>query len=702
MASVKTATDRLPSLPQALIPVLDATRADEADFQSLARAILQDAGLSSRILQVANSPYYYRGSTCRTIDRALFSLGLDTVRSLALTAAIQQLFGSFGTLHRHYLRTIWRRALSTATMARVLATLTRHPRPDEAYLAGLLIDIGRLIRLSEDPNRYGPMLETAADDLELTEAERSTYGTHYGELGAECLEAWGLGRFIADAVRHHLDPPDRVRDAHHLVKLVNLAHTLGQARAGEPEQPVSGEEEQALAAAHTLFDLNEGLTRELRARITEEVRRIAGSLGIEFDTADSQGEGEDGEDHPDQVAARALGSRVRDLTELERISGELARAPDRKGRYAAAQRALYLTLGISQSLLFLLDDDRQTLLAWADDDETPDFTLPLQPERSLVTNTFLEWQPQHHQRQDADTMPVVDQQIFRLCDAEWLSTFPLLGEGREPNGVLVLGLTDAQFEALQPRSDFIRSLAHEIGRALAQAEPAANPDEGTEQRIRETIHEARNPLTIVQNYLGVLNHKLGEEHEARHELELIKDEIDRVGRILLRLRDPDSGQDGGPASLNTLVRQVAEVVDGSLCRTRGIHLHLDLADADPPLPVPADHLRQILINLLKNAAEAQENGGEINVVTLGPTSGNGGCRMLLSVEDKGPGLPPGVQAAAFAPVTTTKGPDHSGLGLSIVKRLTEEIGVGLSFNTGSAGTRFEIRLPCPPPATTSA
>ena len=699
MASVKTATDRLPSLPQALIPVLDATRTDEADFQSLAHAILQDASLSSRILQVANSPYYYRGSTCRTIDRALFSLGLDTVRSLALTAAIQQLFGAFGTHHRHYLRTIWRRALSAATMTRVLATLTRYPRPDEAYLAGLLIDIGRLIRLSEDPNGYGPMLETAADDLQLAEAERSSYGAHYGELGAECLEAWGLGRFIADAVRHHLEPAERVRDAHHLVKLVNLAHTLGHAPAAEPEQPVSGEEEEALAAAHTLFDLNEGLTRELRSRITEEVRRIAGSLGIEFDTADA--EGEDAGDNPDHVAARALGSRVRDLTELERISGELARAPDRKERYAAAQRALYLTLGISQSLLFLLDDDQQALLAWIDEDETPDFTLPLQPERSLVTDTFLEQQPRHHQRQNADTMPVVDQQIFRLCEAEWLSSFPLLGEGREPSGVLVLGLTAAQFEALEPRSDFIRALAREIGRALARAEPATSPGDGTEQHIRETIHEARNPLTIVQNYLGVLNHKLGEEHEARHELELIKEEIDRVGRILLRLRDPDAAQVGGVDSLNTLVRQVTEVVDGSLCRTRGIHLHLDLADADPPLPVPADHLRQILINLLKNAAEAQENGGEINVATRGPTSGNGGCRIVLSVEDKGPGLPPGVQAAAFAPVTSTKGPDHSGLGLSIVKRLTEEIGAGLSFNTGSAGTRFEIRLPCPPPGTTS-
>jgi len=241
MTSVNTATDGLPSLPQALIPVLDATQAHEADFQSLARAIMQDAGMSSRLLQAANSPFYYRGSTCRTIDRALFSLGLDTVRSLALTASIQQLFGEFGPRHRGYLRTIWQRALTTANLAQVLATLTRYPRPEEAYLAGLLIDIGRLVRLVGDEGHYWPILQSAEDDPHLIETERTTYSQHYGELGGECLEAWGLGPFLADAVRYHLEPAERVRDAHHLVKLVNLSHAMGCL-------PGSGTQDSALGA----------------------------------------------------------------------------------------------------------------------------------------------------------------------------------------------------------------------------------------------------------------------------------------------------------------------------------------------------------------------------------------------------------------------------------------------------------------------
>lgn len=694
MARVNTATDALPSLPQALIPVLDATQSTEADFQSLARAILQDAGMSARLLQAANSPFYYRGSACRTIDRALFSLGLDTVRSLALTAAIQELFGAFGPRHRGYLRVVWRRALTTASLAQVLGTLTRYPRPEEAYLAGLLIDIGRLIRLVDDEGRYWPLLQAAEDDPHLVATERATYGRHYGELGGDCLETWGLGPFVADAVRYHMEPAERVRDAHHLVKLVNLAHALGCLPATLSARSESECNETALAAADTLFGLNEGLARELRGRVTEDVQRIAGSLDIDLEPSTT--EPEPAPESADRAAERALGARVRDLTELERVNGELARAASLQERCLAARRTLFLTLGISQSLLFLVDEDQQSVSAWVEDDETPDFTLPLLPGRSLVTDTLLERDIRRHEEENAAGLPVIDQQLFRLCEAERLWSFPLLAEGHQPAGVLILGLTQIQAEALESRSDFIRSLTREIARALTQHTPAAARDDSdTEQRIRETVHEAGNPLSIIQNYLGVLHHKLGEEHEARHELGLIKDEIDRVGRILLRLRDPEAAAagDAGPASLNALVRQVADIVDGSLCRTRGIQLHLDLTPADPPLSVPADHLRQILTNLLKNAAEAQATGGEITIATRAPTTVNGRRVVPLSVSDKGPGLPPAVQAAAFGPVESSKGPGHSGLGLSIVKRLTEEIGAGLTFTSGSAGTRFEIALP---------
>ncbi|WP_018862202.1 HDOD domain-containing protein [Thioalkalivibrio sp. ALJ3] len=691
-AYTATETETIPSLPQALISVLDASQAGEADFEALSRAILRDTGMTSRLLAAANSPFYYRGSPCRTIDRALFSLGLDTVRSLALTAAIQQLFGHYQPRHRSALRIIWRQALTTAMLGQVLASLTRYPRPEDAYLAGLLVDLGKLMRLATDEASYWPVLEGSANDRELVDRERETYGQHHAELAAQRLGQWGLNGFVADAVRFHLEPTDQVRDAHHLVKVTHLAHRLGCEDPDDLSDP-------ALAAAHDLFGLNEGLTRELRKRIEDDVERVAGSLGIELDSRPDPAQGD--ETDPDQAAREALGMRVRDLTELERLTGEMLRTEGPHERARAAQRTLFLTLGLERSLIFLTDTDGMSVSAWLDEEDEPDFTLPLLPGRSLVTDTLLEREMRRHELATETAAPVIDQQLFRLCEAEILWAFPLLADRQAPPaGVLILGLDTARAQALEERSEFIRALAREIARALVAPDtPHVEPlerrrsDQATQQRIRETLHEAGNPLSIIQNYLGVLNAKLGEEHEANHELALIKEEIDRVGRILLRLQDPNRDITGPTATLNRLVQDVAEIVDHSLCRTRGIRMELDLAPGDPPLSVPSDHVRQILTNLLKNAAEALESGGCIRLQTRDPEDLHGQRVVTLVVADDGPGLPEEVRAAHYRPVKSQKGASHAGLGLSIVRRLADEIGAHIHCDSDREGTRFEIRLP---------
>ncbi|WP_019624454.1 HDOD domain-containing protein [Thioalkalivibrio thiocyanoxidans] len=693
MATAHTArtTETVPSLPQALVSVLDASHSAEADFEALSRAILRDTGMTSRLLAAANSPFYYRGSPCRTIDRALFSLGLDTVRSLALTAAIQQLFGNYRPRHAGALRIIWRRALTTAMLGQVLASLTRYARPEDAYLAGLLVDLGKLMRLATDEARYWPLLAGSADDRELVARERATYGKHHAELATEHLTQWGLNGFVSDAVRFHLEPTEQVRDAHHLVKIVHLAHRLGR----EAPDTIG---DQALAAAHDLFGLNEGLTRELRTRIEDDVTRVAGSLGIELDTGSTPTQ--DPEADPDQAAREALGMRVRDLTELERLTGELQRSEGPRERSRAAQRTLFLTLGIEHSLMFLADAEGTSVSAWLGEEDDPDFTLPLLPGRSLVTDTLLEREIRRHELTSETSVPVIDQQLFRLCDAEVIWAFPLVPEaGIPPAGVLVLGLDRERAQTLEARSEFIQALAREIARSLVSDTAHSVPPEGTrtddltQERIRETLHEAGNPLSIIQNYLGVLNAKLGEQHEANHELTLIKEEIDRVGRILLRLQDPEQEITGPVVTLNRLVQDVTDIVDRSLCRTRGIQLELDLAPGDPPLSVPGDHVRQILTNLLKNAAEALPPGGCIRLQTQGPEVVDGKQTVTLVVADDGPGLPAEIRAAHYRPVESKKGEGHAGLGLSIVRRLADEIGAQIHCDSDRDGTRFEIRLP---------
>lgn len=679
MAQPVKATDSLPSLPQVLIRILDAIYEDQADLHKLSAIILQDAGVAARVIAVANSSLYYRGRRQESLDRAVFHLGTDVVKTLVMTAAMRQLFAQFDPQEPGLLKRVWRSALVTATLSKVLAVLTRFPRPDEAYLSGLMVEIGRLVRMGEDPVRYRALVAESVDSRALLDAERDHYGNTYCDVAADLMQAWGLNRLSADAVRYHLEPAERVGDAHHLVKLVNLAYAMGL------PGPLGHD---AKVAADLLFGLNEGLTEALRGRVWGEVATIAASLEIDVDAE---------QDPSDGSAHAQLGERVEGLNQLARLQSDLAQAA-RAQRDLAVRRALLLTFGVQQSLIFIRDGERQYLRAWIDEDPEPGFLLPLETGRSVVTDAVLEERTVRISADDATTLSIVDRQICGACGGHtiWVQPFP-----RETGipGALVLGLDPGQMELLLRRGSLLVAFAREVATALGTGaldpEPAPVEHEALERRIREMVHEASNPLSIINNYLAMLRIKLGENSEAQTEIEAIREEIERVGRILMRVREVPSkaAQDPAKASLNREVQKITDIFSASVCNARGIGLQVELAPGDPPLAQPSDQFRQVLTNLLKNATEALGEQGNIRVRTLDPVSLGGREYTEITVQDDGPGLPAEILKNLFSPVRSTKGAGHSGLGLSIVKRLVDEMDGLVLCSSGSDGTRFQLLLP---------
>ena len=120
----------------------------------------------------------------------------------------------------------------------------------------------------------------------------------------------------------------------------------------------------------------------------------------------------------------------------------------------------------------------------------------------------------------------------------------------------------------------------------------------------------------------------------------------------------------------------------------------------------ADTLKQILVNLLKNAVEAVPDGGEIEIANNGQVNQDGRLYVELHVRDTGPGLPTEVLANLFSPVRSGKGGEHRGLGLSIVHGLVKKMQGMIICRSDQKGTTFEILLPVrcrtgPPPGSPS-
>ena len=297
--------------------------------------------------------------------------------------------------------------------------------------------------------------------------------------------------------------------------------------------------------------------------------------------------------------------------------------------------------------------------------------------------------------------------MLRYCGSEILVCWPLIasvaGQSTLPTGVLVFTCDERQLSDLTQRKNLVQSLCHEIANAIATSRQRFNnlnshdaAAEHFQQQISEAVHEASNPLSIIRNYLEMLRIKLGEDHTANEGLELIKEEIDRVGNILLRLNEPEQTSQSDPksADINRIIETTTHIFKDSICATKEVQLNIELDPKLNSIPGNPEHLKQILTNLLKNAVEALSVGGTISVSTEASVSFGGQIFSVIHIKDNGPGIPEAIQKQLFSPVSSNKGHGHSGLGLSIVKKLIDEMdGSIVCRSNAEKGTEFQILLP---------
>jgi signal transduction histidine kinase len=212
-----------------------------------------------------------------------------------------------------------------------------------------------------------------------------------------------------------------------------------------------------------------------------------------------------------------------------------------------------------------------------------------------------------------------------------------------------------------------------------------------------------NPLSIIKNYLSILDGKLERREPVAGELSILNEEIDRVGQLVGSLAEV---QPAGVARLDAPgagiapVADVGKVVDEVLRLFRttnfvpaNVELVADTMDAGRIEGNP-DVLKQILVNLVKNAVEAlAPGGGRIEIAGRGHVNRERRLYLELVVSDDGPGLSREVLANLFSTVPSAKEGPHHGLGLSIVHGLVRKLNGHIACRSGKGGTSFDILLP---------
>jgi len=215
-------------------------------------------------------------------------------------------------------------------------------------------------------------------------------------------------------------------------------------------------------------------------------------------------------------------------------------------------------------------------------------------------------------------------------------------------------------------------------------------------------HEIKNPLAGIQGALEVLRDDARTDEDKAHLFEEMLAELHRVNLILQRLLES-----GRPAPLRVVetdpAKLIGDTVDllGPGLRRKGVRLTAELAAQLPRLRIDPAKVRQVLVNLVQNAAEAMRDGGEV-VVRVSPLLSAG--EIAFEVADDGPGIAPDDIERIFQPFFTTKFAG-TGLGLAISKSLVEQHGGRIEVDSRpGGGTRMFVFLPCSvaPPSSTAA
>jgi PAS domain S-box-containing protein len=180
-------------------------------------------------------------------------------------------------------------------------------------------------------------------------------------------------------------------------------------------------------------------------------------------------------------------------------------------------------------------------------------------------------------------------------------------------------------------------------------------------------HEIKNPLMIIGGFARQIRHNLeAEPDKNREKLDIIVGEVERLEKFLVEVGTYTkfSEPKKAPGDLNGLIQEICRLLEPSL-REHNITLEMNLDPGLPAVPFDAPHIRQVLLNLIKNGIEAMEAGGTLTVTTGRHPGG-----VYAQIADTGPGIPPEVMDKLFQPFFSTK-PKGSGLGLAISKKIME-------------------------------
>lgn len=216
------------TLPEVTMKIIQLVEDPDSTAQDLNNVISNDPALGARILKVVNSAFYGLPGQIGSINRAIVLLGLNAVKNIAIAASLAKLFRGGKICPNFDARDLWTGAIASGTATRLLAGKVNLGLPDEAFLAGLIHDIGIMVEIQAmRPKFIEVMGKLDADpNLTLRQAETEVFGADHEQFGKALCKLWKFPVSFSNVTGSHHHPMDLPATNRGLTGLVFVADVI--------------------------------------------------------------------------------------------------------------------------------------------------------------------------------------------------------------------------------------------------------------------------------------------------------------------------------------------------------------------------------------------------------------------------------------------------------------------------------------------
>jgi putative nucleotidyltransferase with HDIG domain len=255
-------TEGLPTMPGFVFELNTLLSSPSVDLKRVAKIIRNDPSMSAQVIRLCNSALFSLRRRVLSIEEAAILMGSERLRTLVLTCSVMEFTGK--QLGKNEVQAFWQHSFMSAMLSERIAKWLEYPEREQAYLGGLLHDIGML-----------PLLVIAAEEQALRgdtssgpwggslEAEKSYFGLNHCEVGRWIGQSWNFFPSFIDVFENHHHPEHSARDPH-LVGIVSAAdhfcetHSLTIPSDGEPQESLdAAPEDEWLSVCFPRLDIEE-------------------------------------------------------------------------------------------------------------------------------------------------------------------------------------------------------------------------------------------------------------------------------------------------------------------------------------------------------------------------------------------------------------------------------------------------------------